>query len=183
MPTIAASHAMSLVATGAVDEKQAEKLARTFEKNQRAKFKEGLKEAEKKKKRKLKAKTGKTKKEKMGKLLAALLDEDAGDDDSDTDTEDTSSTESESEPEESPPPKKQKSKAKKKTKKSSEVSFQPEPEEEPTDDETETVTSDFEAKMATMQAKMMADFEKKTAATVKLAVAKALEPKVLGATV
>ena len=45
------------------------------------------------------------------------------------------------------------------------------------------MTSDFEAKMATMQAKMMADFEKKTAATVKLAVAKALEPKVLGATV
>ena len=94
---------MSLVATGAVDEKQAEKLARTFEKNQRAKFKEGLKEAEKKKKRKLKAKTGKTKKEKMGKLLAALLDEDAGDDDSDTDADDTSSSESESEPEESPP--------------------------------------------------------------------------------
>ena len=82
MPTMAASHAMSLVASGAVDAAEASKLAHTFEKSQRAKFKEVQKLAEKKKKAKLKAKSGKTDKEKMGKLLAAFLGDDANDSDS-----------------------------------------------------------------------------------------------------
>ena len=87
MPSIAASHAMSLVALGAVDAAEASKLAHTFEKSQRARFKEVQKLAEKKKKAKLKAKSGKTDKEKMGKLLAAFLGDDA--DDSDSASEDT----------------------------------------------------------------------------------------------
>ena len=55
---------------------------------------------------------------------------------------------------------------------------EPEPEDDETDDETETVT-DLDAKLAAMQTKMMADFEKKTAKTIEKAVAKALEPRVL----
>ena len=38
MPAIAASHAMSLVATGAVGEKEPAKLAKTFEKNQKVRW-------------------------------------------------------------------------------------------------------------------------------------------------
>jgi hypothetical protein len=178
MPALAASHAMSLVASGAVDAEKASELAQKFEKSQRANFKEVQKQAEKKKKAKLKAKSGKTDKAKMAKLLAGLLGGDA--DDSDTASEDTSSSESDSEPEEEEsPPKKLKSKAKKKTEKSEKVKPEPEPEEEPTDDETETVEADFEVKMAAMQARMMKDFEKKTAKAIDLAVANALKPKAL----
>ena len=183
MPTIAASHAMNLVATGAATAGQADKLAKRFEDAQRKKLKVIQKEAEKKQMKKLKAKTGKSKKDKVKQLLSALLDDsDATADDSDDSVVMSSSSDSESEPEVEEPP--TKPKAKKKTKKSKEVSL-PEPDDTGDDEapEEEMVPlSSIDDRLAKMQAKLAADFKKQTAKEVKLAVAAALRSAPLALT-